>query len=50
MLKPSHFKTPRQMRDCWDDTRLATDGNSALSWVWALGIGVLIGLMLGWRG
>ena len=51
MLKPSHFKTPRQMREAWgEDTRLATDGNSALSWVWALGIGVLIGLMLGWRG
>jgi hypothetical protein len=50
MLKPSHFKTPRQMRDCWEDTRLGANGNSGLSWVWALGIGVLIGLMLGWRG
>jgi len=50
-MKISHLKTPRTMREAWgEDTRLGANGNSALSWVWALGIGILLGLMLGWRG
>lgn len=50
-MKRSYYQTPRTMRDAFgEDTRLSTSGNNALSWVAALGIGVLLGLMLGWRG
>lgn len=49
-MKYSHIKTPRSRSEAFgEDTRLSTSGNNALSWVAALGIGVLLGLMLGWR-
>ena len=50
MIKPSHYKTPRQMRDCWEDTRLATESvDTVLHWIAALGIGAFIGILI-WMG
>lgn len=49
MIKPSHYKTPRQMREAWgEDTRLATESvDTVLHWIAALGIGVFIGILVG---
>lgn len=48
MLKGSHYKTPRTMREAWgEDTRLNDKENTVGDWIVALCIGALIGLMLG---
>ena len=51
-MKHSHIRTPRTMREAWgEDTRLATQNVDTIGhWLAALGIGVLIGLLLAWRG
>lgn len=47
-MKPSHLRTPRQRRDCWDDTRLDTEKeNTLLDWFAVFCIGVAIGLIFG---
>jgi hypothetical protein len=50
-MKDSHFKTPRTLREAFgEDTRLGDKFRSGLEWAGILLIGVLIGLMLGYRG
>jgi hypothetical protein len=51
MLKPSHFKTPRQRSDCWDDTRLFVAQHKEPAWAWfaAAGLVVMAVLMTFWN-
>ena len=49
-MKRSHYQTPRTMREAWDeDAHLATESvDTMYHWIAALGIGVFIGILIGY--
>ena len=52
-MKDSHFRTPRTRQEAFGiDTRLASEVHTTRvrEWVIAILIGIMIGLMFGWRG
>ena len=51
-MKPSHFRTPRQRSECWEDTRLSVQQHKdgALAWLAAAGLVVAMVLILLYRG